>query len=328
MQIYKYTETDQNESTAIIYNSDKDRWELTSGYDVICILKINQEEYFKIESGDISSFVKSINEELNLTHESYVFSCHSQDSKIGTTESFHCSVKLPKKSIELPYGVFKIHQSGRTGETFFKRMPEEEKKPLLVNSTDLTVYMEEIKKGNGKRKNKKGVLLFGPPGTGKTSSIFSLREYCTEANRTRMFFISNKVYLSELSDLRDLFKNDYTIFVFEEVTERLEKFGAEDILTFLDGENSWNNSLNIATSNYPEQLPSNIVDRPGRFDTFIELSYPTSDNIQDLAKAFGINEEVDFLFNKKLSYDYISFLFDQSIKKGDTVKVTFEKENQ
>jgi len=53
---------------------------------------------------------------------------------------------------------------------------------------------------------------------------------------------------------------------------------ADDIskfLNLLDGTDSWDRCLTLATTNYPEELPGNIVDRPSRFDRLYRIDNPS-----------------------------------------------------
>lgn len=116
---------------------------------------------------------------------------------------------------------------------------------------------------------KRGVLLYGPPGTGKTTSInMILRKY--QHDDVLIFYIRGELNLEFVKSL----KNDkrLKIFIFEELTETLKETGLNEILSFLDGELSLDNSYTIATTNYPEKLPGNLVGRPGRFDKLFKIN--------------------------------------------------------
>lgn len=316
---------EEESPNSIVYNAEKDRYKLTESQEAVGLFIGTVEDYINITIGDTEYLKEKANNEFNLNEKDFIFNCSLKSSDVTGIEKILISVSINKNCNELPHGVFQIKESGY-GDLVFKRMPEEEKKPILHNPVDLSIYLNELKAGSLGRKNKKGILLYGPPGLGKTSTIFELRKHCTEANKTRMFFVSPSIMLGQLNDLRGIFTGDYIIFVFEEITERITRYGAQDILTFLDGENSWNNSISIATTNYPEDLEPNIVDRPGRLDTFLEFKFPTNEDINNLAKSFGFTEGVEYLHGKELSYDYLSYIFDQCSKKSEDIKTVYDRE--
>jgi len=117
--------------------------------------------------------------------------------------------------------------------------------------------------------NKRGVLLYGVPGTGKTTAINLIVSKLRPKNSI-VLYVSRELPV----DLIEEFKSDprLKIIIFEELTETLKQYGTNGLLRFLDGENSLDNMYVIATTNYPEELPGNIVDRPGRFDIIYQIN--------------------------------------------------------
>jgi len=117
--------------------------------------------------------------------------------------------------------------------------------------------------------NKRGVLLYGAPGTGKTTAI-NLIVSKLRPKDSIVLYVSRELPV----DLIEEFKSDsrLKIIIFEELTETVERYGTNGLLRFLDGENSLDNMYVIATTNYPEELPGNIVDRPGRFDKLYQIN--------------------------------------------------------
>jgi SpoVK/Ycf46/Vps4 family AAA+-type ATPase len=82
-------------------------------------------------------------------------------------------------------------------------------------------------------------------------------------------------------------KDRFKVFIFEELTgqtaytDRLER-----LLTFLDGELSVDKSISFATTNYPENLPRNVADRPSRFDKLYEVKPPAEAERKKLLEFF------------------------------------------
>lgn len=115
---------------------------------------------------------------------------------------------------------------------------------------------------------KRGALLYGPPGTGKTSAINMIIESLNLEN-VLIIYVDSGLPSGLLVELKE--DKRLKVFIFEELTQTLDKTNISRFLTFLDGEHSLENCYIIATTNYPEDLPGNIVDRPGRFDKLFKI---------------------------------------------------------
>lgn len=117
---------------------------------------------------------------------------------------------------------------------------------------------------------KLGILLFGPPGSGKTSYM---REFIRRKDAIVIFMdgVPSRRFVEKLqASTKDRLK----IVVFEEAVSLLEC--SEDIremLDFLDGSRSLTNAVYFLSTNYPESIPENVV-RNGRIDIFVKVDYP------------------------------------------------------
>ncbi len=238
---------------------------------------------------------------------------------ITSDNRYHASVYKKLEVNELPFGVFELKYSMSSGnylQDYKSKMTDSNIIPTH-NLRELVLNFFKNTEDNG-RKKKQGALLYGSPGNGKTTDLMSLFSVA-EQEQMRIFIVNRKADLSDLNSYRSIIEGERTVFILEELTERLGQSGTEELLTFLDGENSWTNSFTIATTNHPEQLPSNLVDRPGRFETFIEYKHPTRDQIIELAAKFNI-DDASSLFGQDLSFDYVSFILAQSKKLDLPVK--------
>ena len=155
--------------------------------------------------------------------------------------------------------------------------------------------------------HKRGILISGPPGNGKTLEIIRICEKLSkEADIVAL--IADKGFNS-YDDLIMIRENTDLpiIIVIEEIGERLEGNRTEGFLSFMDGEFSIENCVVVATTNYPEKLAPNIVKRPGRFDMFINVQNPDDKERMIFLGAF-LGEEKAKLLTPKTKNFSIAFL--------------------
>jgi transitional endoplasmic reticulum ATPase len=136
-----------------------------------------------------------------------------------------------------------------------------------------------------------GILLYGPPGCGKTL-IAKVLASESEAN---MFLINgpeimNKYYGETEAKLRDMFKeakdNSPSIIFIDEIDaiapKREEAYGdvekrvVAQLLALMDGLTDRGNVMVLGATNRPESIDP-ALRRPGRFDREFEISVPNDD---------------------------------------------------
>lgn len=143
----------------------------------------------------------------------------------------------------------------------------------------------------------KGILLFGPPGCGKT---FFAKVAADESNAN--FYVVNGPELlgagtgeSEKNlrrKFRDARETKPSIIFFDEIDAIAGKRGSNDgsvrivnqLLTEIDGMDSLDGVMVIAATNRPESLDSALM-RSGRFDTKIYIPLPDKASVHELLKS-------------------------------------------
>lgn len=121
---------------------------------------------------------------------------------------------------------------------------------------------------------KRGILLWGNPGSGKTAMVSMLIEHLVQMGGMVVLVQVPELAVKALMELRRIEPNRPLIVVLEDIEEMIRNHGEHNLLGLLDGEHQVNNVVVIGTTNYPELLGDRIVNRPSRFDEVIFVDMP------------------------------------------------------
>lgn len=136
---------------------------------------------------------------------------------------------------------------------------------------------------------KRGVLLWGPAGSGKTATVYQLMRELVAGGGVVILGDYPPAIIRALEIFRMIERDRSLIVVLEDIEEMIEHHGEHDLLALLDGEHQVDNVVHIATTNFPEKLGARIVNRPSRFDEVIKIGMPT-DNARSRYLEFVLGE--------------------------------------
>jgi AAA+ superfamily predicted ATPase len=152
-------------------------------------------------------------------------------------------------------------------------------------------FVKNIKKYNEYGINKRGLLIHGRPGGGKTSIGYII---CNSIPHNTVIWITPEILSENSHGLMNSIKSLYKLADFLSpcviILEDLDLFSQDRennnnlvslgaLMNILDGVNTINNSVTIGSTNRLNAIESALRNRPGRFDRLVEIP-PLSDSLR------------------------------------------------
>jgi hypothetical protein len=124
---------------------------------------------------------------------------------------------------------------------------------------------------------KRGMLCWGPPGSGKTSAIWQMTQHLVNNLKGVVLFVEDpQLAIWCINILRRIEPDRPIVTVMEDIDTIIQRYSEHTLLALLDGEFQTDNVVHIATTNYPQLLDKRFVDRPSRFDTIMKVGMPSA----------------------------------------------------
>lgn len=123
--------------------------------------------------------------------------------------------------------------------------------------------------------HRRGYLLFGAQGTGKTSIVQQVISTVVGQGHLVILCDDPDYLIEAMEGLRSVEPKRPVVCVFEDLDAIIECHGERSLLQWLDGTEQVDKVINLASTNYPENLDPRIVARPRRFDRLIEIGLAT-----------------------------------------------------
>lgn len=199
----------------------------------------------------------------------------TNDYKIFIPTGRTCNVLTP--------GVYDILHSSNIG-IYFQKIPINTDNIIRFPDSTSDVIVNEIKSFWEKEHvfkefnllYKRGIILYGPPGGGKSCTIQLIMKDVVERKGVVIRFTHPSIYNEGMRALREIQPDLPVVTIMEDIDSTIQCYNESDVLNILDGVNQLNKIVYIATTNYPEQLGARVICRPSRFDKRFEIGPPSA----------------------------------------------------
>ena len=204
----------------------------------------------------------------------------------------------------------------------------------IINK-DLIIYraLDEDVQKKLNIKPSKGIILYGPPGCGKTRIAVAISKMFSNIEPTIISgpSIYSKWIGESEGNIRDIFQDAYDdqklgkknihVVVFDEFDAIGAKRGNSEhhisnnsvvnqLLAMMDGPDPLNNCIIIAITNRLDAIDEALL-RPGRFGTHIEIKAPTLKQRQKILEIKTKNLKENNYLDEGLDFELIAELTDQ-----------------
>ena len=225
-------------------------------------------------------------------------------------------------------------------KTLFSAVSKASWDDVIINTAMKTAIINDVESFFGSRDTylqynipwKRGVILHGPPGCGKTISIKALMNTVRQKDVSNLYVKSFKASgcQSDQASIRQIFVKARAVapalLIFEDldslVTDELRSF----FLNEVDGVEENNGLLIIGSTNHIDRLDTSITKRPSRFDRKFHFKTPSEHErrlyCQYWQSKLQSNPDIDFTYEvcqavaaatEGFTFAYLKELFVQTL---------------
>lgn len=185
---------------------------------------------------------------------------------------------------------------------------------------------------------KRNILLYGPPGSGKSTALIKVATKYAKDNETVVItYATDKFDSYEVKSLIKRLKYNgpkKLVLIVEDIggveIDEVKMRSDSSLLSLLDNQEKIFKipTLIIATTNFPEVFLGNLTNRPGRFDDKIEVGYPDGEARKKLLMFFTQNQastESQVLMSDKKTQEFSPAHIKEAIIRSELYDKTIEE---
>jgi hypothetical protein len=193
-------------------------------------------------------------------------------------------VPATKAQTLLPAGVYEIQYDPSHG-VYFERLPVQSAGLLRFPNSSSDQVLCEIQSFWSKEElfrvhglpYKRGILLWGPPGNGKSCLIRLILDDLVGRAGLAFRFAAPPLFKTGMRAFREIQPDTPVVVLMEDFDTIVAVYPESEVLDLLDGMAQVHKTVFLATTNYPERLSPRILNRPSRFDRRFKIDYPDAD---------------------------------------------------
>ena len=227
---------------------------------------------------------------------------------------------------ELPAGYYEIGHNQKHG-VFLEKVPVNTEELVRFPDSTFDNVIQEIKTFWDREEIfreygipfKRGILLYGEPGTGKSCLVKLIMSDVITRGGIVLNFEHPETFKMGVRALREVHPDKPIVVVMEDVDSILENTSRTEVLNILDGVTKTDKIIFLATTNYPEKLEERITNRPSRFDKRYEI---------DMLGEESRKMYFDFLFDKVPEEEVEKEGYDVEKWAKDTKELTISHLNE
>lgn len=156
------------------------------------------------------------------------------------------------------------------------RFPQLNSDKVIEEIQKFWTLEEKFKKAN--LAYKRGILLWGPQGSGKSSTINFLLHDVINRGGIAIKFNRPEILEFALKTINQIQYGTPIIVILEDLDEIIRHCDESEFLNLLDGITALHKVVFLATTNHPEKLGARIVNRPSRFDKRFKIGHPNPES--------------------------------------------------
>ena len=182
-------------------------------------------------------------------------------------------------------GVYEIDKSPSVG-LFFEKIPVKTEGLIRFPETNSNKVVEEIQKFWDREalfkeyeiSYKRGIMLYGPPGSGKSCTVQLIMQDVVRRHGIVLYFDDPYLFIEGMRVLRQIQPDTPVVTIMEDIDSIIESYNESEVLNILDGVNEMHKIVFLATTNYPNKLGHRIMNRPSRFDKRFRIGFPSPES--------------------------------------------------